>query len=70
MHTHLTYHISRHPTFKHSIQIVNYSTSYCNIHNIELKQFAYSNGTEGITQSLPIQTSVGTKMNYNVFYCI
>lgn len=32
----------------HSIQIVNYSTSYCNIDNIDIEQFAYSDGTEGI----------------------
>lgn len=52
----------------HSIQIVNYSTSYCSIDNIDIYQFAYSDGTDGITQSLPIQTSIITTNEIQCFY--
>lgn len=36
-----------------SIQIQNYSTSFCSIDNIDIEQFAFSNGTEGNTVSGP-----------------
>lgn len=55
----------------HCIQRVNYSTSYCSIDNIDIYQFAYRDGTEGITQSQPIQTSItttNTKSSYSSDY--